>query len=139
MESDTTIPRKGMTFITPRLLFLQMEGLSRDSPIRTPWYIRPLLSLVPWKSAGGFSSQGASVLSTRPRVESQQDSSKYPLPASEVPGKFLKTCSLFMSLLLGSLPLLISSLDVALFNIGSIFPPLPPSMFRACQGSCHWG
>lgn len=50
MASDTTSPRKGMTFITP-LCACKWRGYLEISPIGMPGYLRQLLSRVPSEAA----------------------------------------------------------------------------------------
>lgn len=143
MESDTTSPRKGMTFISPSAP--ANGGLSWDFPHQCSL----VSQVVSWpgalgvsSEAGGFSSQGASDLSIRSRLRVSRTALSTLFLFQRVAGRFLKTCSLFMSLMLGSLPLLVSGLDVALVSIRPILPPLPQPnekawlpQFRAWQGS----
>lgn len=132
-------------------LLLQMEGLSSGSPISGPWDLRYPLSLVPSESAPRLVVSAArepQTLTAGSWLRVSRTALSILFLFQRVAGKFLKTCSLFMSLMLGSWPLLISGLAAALFNIRSNFPPPPPSawgrmntiVFSACQGSkrgCH--
>lgn len=111
-------------------LLLQMEGLSSDSPISGPWDLRCPLSLVPSESAPRLVVSAArepQTLTAGSRLRVSRTALSILFLFQRVAGKFLKTCSLFMSLMLGSWPLLISGLAAALFNIRSNFPPPPPS------------
>lgn len=122
-----------------------MEGLSSDSPFSGPWDLRWPLSLMPSESAPRLVVSAArepQTLMVGSRLRVSRTALSILFLFQRVAGKFLKTCSLFMSLMLGSWPLLISGLAAALFNIRSNLPPPPPStwgrmdtiVFSACRG-----
>ena len=84
METDTIPPRKGMTFTTPLCSCKWRDYLA----VPHQRSLGPQVSSQPGAlgvsfKAGGFSSQGASDLNGRLTIESEQNSSKYPLPVSE--------------------------------------------------------
>lgn len=144
MESDTASPIRGMTFITPSAP--ANGGLILGCP-----HQRSLVSQAAFQAgshgvsskAGGFGNWGASDLSIGPRLRVSRTALSILFLFQRAAGRFLKTCSLFACLTLGSLPLLISGLAGALFNIRPIPPPPPSSewektnciVFSACQGN----
>lgn len=149
METDTTPPRKGMTFTTPLCSCKWRDYLA--VPPSAVLGTSGILSLVPSESAPRLVVSAArepQTLTAGSWLRVSRTALSILFLFQRVAGKFLKTCSLFMSLMLGSWPLLISGLAAALFNIRSNFPPPPPSawgrmntiVFSACQGSkrgCH--
>lgn len=146
MESDTTSSRKGMTFITPSCS-CKWRGYLGIPPSELPGISGRFSAWCPWSLLVVSAAREPRSWAEGPRLRVSRTALSTLFLFQRVAGRFLKTCSLFMSLMLGSLPLLLSGLDVALSNIKPILPPLPPSkgermgsiMVSACQGSSRWG
>lgn len=129
MESDTTSPRRGMTFITP-FCCCKWRGYLALSPIGGPCHLGRPLRLVPLESTPRLVVSAAREPQTwaaGPRLRVSRTALSSLFLFQRVAGRFLQTCSLFMSLTLGSWPLLTAGLDGALVNIRPILPPQPPS------------
>lgn len=133
LASNSSSPRKGMSFIPHPLL--RTEELSGDWGC-APYTLISQIAVLAHCVRNQLHRAAVAALESELRLKAGRTVPSILFLFERVAGRFLKTCTLFMSLILGSLPLSISEPEQSCLVLGPSHPRHHPSEQRV--GEQRW-